>query len=1031
MSKNFKLSRKIFSDPSQVLSLLTGRPASIESWDDIRLSFHAASEGSAWDRLQSDLDFNFFVGNPIIYSGCIPEDLHERAILILAELSVDYSQGLNFDRFSRITGIKDSSENLVEKALSFSRKKFSEFPLLEFCMNVLNGSGDVYELTLDEVARIRPLIVRQALRTRIQLMSMEAEISWPEWKLRLCERFDLLTMQVSGTNSEFISREIPTEIQSKILPNLSSDRASDLTKKIPSAPAGVDTEQLRQRTLMLNAHRMLSRQLGRGALLLGSNRLMDDTPINLSGKFGNVGIVSMDTNLLPIEALFWPEFQNGFSQALSQPLSAGIRSLITVHKTRTDLILQSKKRIYGVPPEQVPLALHRHAGFVFGLLIRASESVLRPDDLFKYLKIQNEVLSVGVILGSAISRRKTACEETGKMCLVHIPGQLPTHDVEVVDISPGVQSAALAGLGFVYSQTCNRQVLEVLLTELGRKPVGDKPVTERESLAFSSGFAIGLVALGKGSKLPSDLRLAERLLELIEGQTEKKISAAPPVMENSARVSLLFEAIPGANRAVTLPAACLGLGLAYLGSNDISVADLIRVPPTAEEMENTQVRPDSLLFKYLAKSLIMLDVIEPSMEFILSQLPKYVADPVSVLEYRELRAAGSEAPSCVDWLALFQTRMYAISGIALALGLKFAGTNDGETKILLTLIFKEFLEVQWTQAHCAAMNASRPASSMGADRVTIETCRACVLLALTVVASGSGDPQVLKLIKQMRERIDEYSSFGIGQAADMALGFLYLGLGRQTFKNDFFSIACLLGSIVPRYPVSVSGNKSNLQVLRNLFLLAAEDRTVDVVDVGTLENVNSVEVEILDDHDTVISKMVLPGKLPPGANKIRIANSNEGRYFPMEIEVSRGRTLYVQRKLGTLPESQDPKNALGSAAAYISEFSEPCETEIRKLLGLPLGQVEVREGKRKDWRLGIAGLGAVAVPGEDVEKRLQELRENTELVNGIPLKITEKYAHLLVGGKSGRAETLVKLQRAIEKGSLATFLDDMENNSYM
>ena len=59
----------------------------------------------------------------------------------------------------------------------------------------------------------------------------------------------------------------------------------------------------------------------------------------------------------------------------------------------------------------------------------------------------------------------------------------------------------------------------MLLAQIGRKPINDRSI-EREVYALSSGIALGMVNLGAGQELQTqlgDLNIEERLLRFIEG----------------------------------------------------------------------------------------------------------------------------------------------------------------------------------------------------------------------------------------------------------------------------------------------------------------------------------------------------------------------------------------------------------------------------------------------------------------------------------------------------------------------------------
>lgn len=74
-----------------------------------------------------------------------------------------------------------------------------------------------------------------------------------------------------------------------------------------------------------------------------------------------------------------------------------------------------------------------------------------------------------------------------------------------------------------------------------------------------------------------------------------------------------------ANLDVTAPGATLALGLMYLMTNDASIADAFAVPSTHFELDF--VRPDFILLRMLARSLVMWDSVGPGEDWLLAQLP--------------------------------------------------------------------------------------------------------------------------------------------------------------------------------------------------------------------------------------------------------------------------------------------------------------------------------------------------------------------------------------------------------------------------
>ena len=137
--------------------------------------------------------------------------------------------------------------------------------------------------------------------------------------------------------------------------------------------------------------------------------------------------------------------------------------------------------------------------------------------MYQHLKSIHDLTAIGILLGRAASKIGTMdTQDTRSLCM-HISYLVPPN--LFVDISLPVQSAAIIGTGLLYKGTQYRQITEMLIAQIGRKPINDKSI-EREVYALSSGIALGLVNLGAAADLNvsfADLNIEERLLRFIEG----------------------------------------------------------------------------------------------------------------------------------------------------------------------------------------------------------------------------------------------------------------------------------------------------------------------------------------------------------------------------------------------------------------------------------------------------------------------------------------------------------------------------------
>lgn len=123
----------------------------------------------------------------------------------------------------------------------------------------------------------------------------------------------------------------------------------------------------------------------------------------------------------------------------------------------------------------------------------------------------------------------------------------------------------------------------------------------------------------------------------------------------------------------------------------------------------------------------------------------------------------------------------------------------------------------------------------------LEVCLGVVALALSLVMAGTGHLPTLKLLRGLRRRLAPVPAamaattgqnpafsgvggltYGNHMAISMALGFLFLGSGKQTFGTSNSAIAALLVALFPKFPQTPVDNRFHLQAFRHLYVLAAE-----------------------------------------------------------------------------------------------------------------------------------------------------------------------------------------------------------------
>jgi len=270
---------------------------------------------------------------------------------------------------------------------------------------------------------------------------------------------------------------------------------------------------------------------------------------------------------------------------------------------------------------------------------------------------------------------------------IHIPFLLPpTLEIE---ITMPIQSAAILGAGLLYLGTSHRLMTEMILSQIGRKPLSDRCM-DREVYALCAGFALGLVNINYAEKAIglSDLQLDERLIRLVEGG---KVMDPPLSMlsanmnAESSKCSSVLEG-DNVNIHITAPGAIMALSIIHMQTDNITISRRLEIPATFYALEHA--KPFHILLKILAKNLIMWSGIEGTKEWLYSQIPTLIREifesPIKVVQskYGGTMIAEEE----IDYSAIALCYISILSGSILAMGFKYAGTNN---KAVMSIICSE------------------------------------------------------------------------------------------------------------------------------------------------------------------------------------------------------------------------------------------------------------------------------------------------------------------------------------------------------
>jgi len=456
-----------------------------------------------------------------------------------------------------------------------------------------------------------------------------------------------------------------------------------------------DVVGLQQKALLGLAERTCVLAVGRGAATLGiaSPPLLTEPlpipPLEVAGRLAsNDATVRLDVVTMPGGAetfLTWPRFHNGCAAGLRLPAS------LAAKVTRTWIVYNrpppapanasSMASVESDPAAEVKAgglgSPATHGGLLFALGLRGHLRVLGKADMYRYLSVEDEATTVGLLLGVASSHLSKMDADVAKMLFLHLPTRHPSSYPEL-EVPSTVQTAALMGIGLLYARTGNRPMAEVLCAEIGRRARGDGRL-EREAYCLTAGIALGLVVLGKGHI--GDLDLENKLHRYIQGGPDSSVPPPPPPLGSAAAVIAAATrgqgpdgnqldqsggfftpsvgtsgALGGStsngqnigggpspcvrvregqsiNTGVAGPGAIVALGLQFLKTGSVEAASRLALPDTFYGL--AKVRPDAAHLRTLSCSMIMWNAVEPTNQWIKAQVPEVVRH---ALECRRIMA---------------------------------------------------------------------------------------------------------------------------------------------------------------------------------------------------------------------------------------------------------------------------------------------------------------------------------------------------------------------------------------------------------
>ncbi|KAG5109684.1 hypothetical protein JHK82_038907 [Glycine max] len=544
-----------------------------------------------------------------------------------------------------------------------------------------------------------------------------------------------------------------------------------------------------------------------------------------------------------------------------------------------------------------------HAGLLLALGLHGYLRVLAVTDIYQYfsqsvcvssvvptMQLQeHESTTVGLMLGLAASYGGTMHPAISKTLYFHIPVRHPSSYPEL-------------------------EVPTLLQGEIGCRSGGDN-VLEREGHAVSAGFALGLVALGRGEDALGFIDTFVNRLFLYIGEKERSHFSTVSMDESRGSAQMMDGTT--VNVDVTAPGAIIAIALMFMKTESEAIVSRLSIPNTCFDLQ--YVRPDFIMLRVIARNLIMWNRVHPSKNWVWSQIPEIVRCSVEGIGVDDNNIEDMDAE------AFIQAYVNIIAGACISLGMVFAGTrNENAQELLYEFVIYFLNEMKPVSPTCGKVFPK--GLSRYIDRGTLETCLHLIVLSLSVVMAGSGHLQTFRLLRFLRSRncADGQSSYGIQMAVSLATGFLFLGGGMRTFSTNNHSIAALLITLYPRLPTGPNDNRCHLQAFRHLYVLATEARWIQTVDVDTgLPVYAPLEVTVRETEHYAESSFceVTPCLLPERSilKRIRVCGP---RYWPQVIDFTpedkpwwnfgdknnpfNSGILFIKRKVGACSYVDDP-----------------------------------------------------------------------------------------------------------------------------
>ena len=582
----------------------------------------------------------------------------------------------------------------------------------------------------------------------------------------------------------------------------------------------------------------------------------------------------------------WPQFHNGVAQSLK---------LSTENFNNKSYI---RNWILFNKPDK---ANFEHGGFLLGMGLLKQLDSLYATDVYQYMKTTHEGVTIGILLGKSASKLGSMEETLSRTLCLHISFLIPT-SLEI-SIPMNIQCSAVIGIGLLYLKSDNRLMTEMLINQIGKiSNNNDKgfDLKHLNSYNLSLGFAIGLINLGHG-KINSkhENNYEDKIFSMIYLNDNKSLINDKTFLDNNGNSILNNQGNNNntnqnnkmININQTTPAGFACLTLYYLQTKNNNILSRIKTPENLYQLDS--FKPFHLYLAILCKNLISWDNITSSINWVKENIPNFIqflhesslADISDDINY-------NSKLNLIDFSQISTCYFYSLSAGLMSLGFKYCGTNNNDVcKIIIYYIKNVLLKASVVNDIIIRENVKfEETNKRSISKKNLDECLCISAYALSLVMSGSGNLDCLKILKIIRKKVSggvsgegDFKNFyaGFVTSINHAIGILFLGNGGLILNRNINSLAFLYIATFPVFNKTLNDNDRYLQPLRHLYVLACENKLFETRDVDT-NNIIQTKINVEYLNGSVI-ELLTPINLENFDFVKRIYMKNNENYLDMEI----------------------------------------------------------------------------------------------------------------------------------------------------